>query len=155
MITGSRNATRAARQETRLMNTVAEGRKVEVLVVDDEPAITEWLDVLLSQRCYEVRQAGGVAAALTAVRLRAPHAVVTDLGMGDGGGEHLLAEIAAAYPDVVRVVYSASPLGSMNWMIDSGLAHAVVTKSADLGAVGHVLARLVPPNGAAAGAAAR
>jgi DNA-binding NtrC family response regulator len=137
------------------MSTEVEGRKVEVLVVDDEPAITEWLDVMLSQRCYDVRQADGVAAALTAMRLRAPHAVVTDLGMEDGGGEHLLAEIAAAYPDVVRVVYSASPLASVNWMLDSGLAHAIVIKGADIGAVGHVLARLVPPNGAAAGAAAR
>src|SRR5258707_15798972 len=117
-------------------------KRGDVLVVDDDPSITEWLHRKLSAK-YEVRQAHSVADALLAVGLRAPDALVTDLGMDDVGGEHLLAFVASAFPEVRRVVYSATSHHRLGWTVDSGLPHVAINKAGDVVELAEALDRLL------------
>lgn len=104
-------------------------RKPEVLLVDDEPSITEFLRRVFGE--FEVREASGVCPALQALEHRVPDAVVTDLEMDDGGGKYLLAVLADRFPGVLRVVYSAASVAELIALTQSGLAHAAVQKSGD------------------------
>lgn len=104
------------------------GRRLDVLVADDQPAITRVLARLLSADC-EVREAAGVCEALTALSVREPDVLVTDVDMDQGGGKYLLAIIADEHPGVRRVVYSAAPCARLIGLLDCGLADAAVSKS--------------------------
>lgn len=112
-------------------------KKPEVLLVDDEPSITEFLRRVFVE--FEVREAGGVCPALEAIDERVPDAVVTDLGMDDGGGKYLLAILADRFPTVLRIVYSAAPAAELIGLTESGLAHAAVQKSGDWSALRRAL----------------
>jgi hypothetical protein len=66
--------------------------------------------------------------------------------MDDGGGEHLLAEIATRFPEVRRVVHSATPMADLLRTIDSRLAHAAVEKNLDVQALEGALAQVLAEN---------
>lgn len=100
----------------------------QILLVDDEPSITELLRHLL-EADGEVRQAHGVCEALVAMSARRPDVLVTDLQMDEGGGKYLLAAVADEHPSVRRLVYSAAPVSQLVCLVDSGLADAAVCKS--------------------------
>ncbi|HQC93342.1 MAG TPA: DNA-binding response regulator, partial [Microbacteriaceae bacterium] len=55
-----------------------DGTPVRVLVVDDEPMLTDLLSMALRMEGWEVRAAGSGAAALAAARDFAPDAMVLD-----------------------------------------------------------------------------
>jgi DNA-binding NtrC family response regulator len=115
-------------------------RRPDVLLVDDEPSITEFLRRVFVE--FDVREAGGVCAALQAIERRVPDAVVTDLGMDDGGGRYLLAILADRFPTVLRIVYSAAPAAELIGLTESGLANTAVQKSGDWSALRRALGRL-------------
>jgi DNA-binding NtrC family response regulator len=123
------------------LGRVAFGKKPDILIVDDDASITEVLLIEL-HRHFDVRAANSVGEALRAVRCQAPDALVTDLDMDDGGGEHLLSIVKFLQPDVLRVVHSASPFPKLRWVVESGLAHAAVEKWMDLRPLKDTLARL-------------
>ena len=115
-------------------------RRPDVLLVDDEPSITEFLRRIFIE--FDVREASGVCPALQAIDERVPDAVVTDLGMDDGGGRYLLAILADRFPNVLRIVYSAAPAGELIRLMESGLAHAAVQKSGDWSVLRRALSRV-------------
>lgn len=113
----------------------------ELLVVDDEEAITEFLHCAL-RADYHVREAHGVGEALNAIEARVPDLVLTDLDMSDGGGTRLLAILAEAFPAVRRVIFSAAPRRDLVALVDAGLAHAAVAKCSNWSVLLRELERL-------------
>jgi PAS domain S-box-containing protein len=101
------------------------GERAEILHVDDDPDI---LTVTASalQGVAEVRPAESLAAARTALQTRRPDLVILDLGLPDGSGLDLLAELDDGEGGSIPVViYSAQEM-------DAGLGdrvEAVLVKS--------------------------
>lgn len=77
-----------------------------ILVVDDEPQITQVLEASLNARGYEVQSAYNGDSALKAFRAWAPDLVVTDLSMPGMGGVSLCREIrlSSSIPIIVLSV---------------------------------------------------
>ncbi len=70
------------------------GRPTRVLVVDDEPAITEFIEVGLSREGFEVRTAPDGRAALTLVDRFRPDVVILDIMMPRLDGFQLTRKLA-------------------------------------------------------------
>jgi DNA-binding NtrC family response regulator len=121
-------------------------KQPDLLIVDDDPSVTELLQLELQDR-FTVRAVQGVGDALRAIRCQAPDALVTDLDMDEGGGEHLLAIVKFLHPDVVLVVNSCASMHKLRWVVDSGLAHAACEKSMDLRPLKDTLAELLVRRG--------
>jgi two-component system, OmpR family, KDP operon response regulator KdpE len=64
-----------------------------VLVVDDEPQIVRGLKVILRRAGYEIETADSKSAALDAVSIRPPDAMVLDLVLPDGSGVEVCREV--------------------------------------------------------------
>ena len=77
-----------------------------ILVVDDEPAILRTLRAGLTARGYEVIAAASGREALNELTLRAPDAVILDLGLGDIGGVEICRAVRE-WSDVPIIVLSA------------------------------------------------
>jgi two-component system KDP operon response regulator KdpE len=77
-----------------------------VLVVDDEPQIVRGLRVILTNAGYRVEEATTKQAALDAVSVRPPDALVLDLVLPDGSGIEVCEEIRR-WSQVPIVVLSA------------------------------------------------
>lgn len=120
---------------------VARRDRPDVLLVDDDPSITELLGRLLEDEC-EVRQVAGVCEALAAISVRAPDLVVTDLEMDGGGGKYLLAVLTDANPGVLRLVYSGASHPMLMALVEARLADAAVSKSAPWSALMNEVRRL-------------
>ena len=58
----------------------------EILLVDDEPAITESLEYFLTQAGFSTRSAGTLAEASRALEQRSPALIILDLSLPDGHG---------------------------------------------------------------------
>ncbi len=80
--------------------TRTDGSPVRVLVVDDEPMLTDLLVMALRMEGWEVRAAGSGTAALAAARDFAPDAMVLDVMMPDLDGLQVLRRLRAAGSDV-------------------------------------------------------
>ena len=78
----------------------ADGSAVRVLVVDDEPTLTELLSMALRYEGWEVRTAGDGRAAVRAAREFRPDAVVLDVMLPDIDGLEVLRRLRAAAADV-------------------------------------------------------
>lgn len=115
--------------------------KLLILVVDDEPSIRELLQRRLRSR-FDVRTGEGVSDALLKMGLEPPDVLITDLRMDEGGGRHLLSVVAAQFPDVVRVAYSAAARAELTALVECGAAHAAVAKSGDVSELPALLDRL-------------
>jgi two-component system, OmpR family, response regulator len=78
----------------------ADGGPLRVLVVDDEPTLTELLSMALRYEGWEVRAAGDGAAAVRAAREFRPDAVVLDVMLPDFDGLEVLRRLRAEQTDV-------------------------------------------------------
>jgi two-component system, OmpR family, response regulator len=78
----------------------ADGSAVRVLVVDDEPTLTELLSMALRYEGWEVRTAGAGAEAVRVAREFSPDAVVLDIMLPDFDGLEVLRRIRSAGDDV-------------------------------------------------------
>lgn len=67
-----------------------------VLIVEDEWAIADWLEVLLSEHAYNVLVAGNGREALDILHRETPDLVLTDFMMPFVDGAALIAEMAKA-----------------------------------------------------------
>ncbi|MCP3818016.1 response regulator transcription factor [Streptomyces sp. A3M-1-3] len=76
------------------------GSPVRVLVVDDEPSLTELLSMTLRYEGWEVRSAGDGAAAVRTARDFRPDAVVLDLMLPDMDGLAALGRLRRELPEV-------------------------------------------------------
>ncbi|MHA6764448.1 response regulator transcription factor [Streptacidiphilus sp. PAMC 29251] len=84
-----------------------DGTPVRVLVVDDEPDITEVLCGALQDEGYDVRPAANRASALRTAEDFQPDAVVLDIMLPDADGFTVLREIRARLPLVCVLFLSA------------------------------------------------
>jgi len=73
-------------------------RPARVLVVDDEPAIREVLELALGYEGFEVRTAADAAEAVTLAREFGPDAVLLDVMLPDATGFEVLGELRAGAP---------------------------------------------------------
>ena len=80
---------------------------VRVLVVDDEPDLTDVLSRVLRYEGWTVRTAATGAAARTQARELRPDAIVLDWMLPDTDGLALLRELRAALPDVCVLFLTA------------------------------------------------
>ncbi|MFC9427144.1 response regulator transcription factor [Streptomyces sp. NPDC056987] len=80
-----------------------DGGPVRVLVVDDEPDLTEVLSGVLSDEGWQVRTAADGAEAVAAARAFRPHAVVLDWMLPDMDGLRVLRELRAASGELGHV----------------------------------------------------
>ncbi|SEG83403.1 two-component system, OmpR family, response regulator [Actinacidiphila yanglinensis] len=87
--------------------TRPDGSPVRVLVVDDEPDLTEVLAGALRYEGWQVRTAGDVASALAEGDAFRPDAVVLDIMLPDGNGLAALRGLRAARPDVCVLFLTA------------------------------------------------
>ncbi|MFC5182604.1 response regulator transcription factor [Actinomadura harenae] len=85
----------------------ADGSPVRVLVVDDEPDLTDVLGRVLAQEGWQVRTAADGAGAIAAAREFRPDAVVLDIMLPDIDGLSVLRELRAAAPEVCVLFLTA------------------------------------------------
>ena len=78
----------------------------QLLVIDDEPKITEALSEWFSSRGFSVSTAATVQAALTHVHRTSTDIVLLDLRLPDGSGMELLSQIKTQFPNLRVVVMS-------------------------------------------------
>jgi two-component system, NtrC family, response regulator HupR/HoxA len=103
------------------------GARPEVLVVDDEPDILEFVERAL-RRAYEVTTCGGADEALALVSQRRFAAIVTDHKMPRTSGLELLAMLAHTDDAMARILlsgYTESPEVDRALIAGSLDAHAV------------------------------
>jgi two-component system OmpR family response regulator len=98
-------ATGDAPAQTRTRNQAGElkrpdGTPPRVLVVDDEPTLTDLLSMALRYEGWEVRTAADGASAVRAAREFRPDAVVLDMMLPDIGGLEVLRRLRADATDV-------------------------------------------------------
>lgn len=86
---------------------------IRVLVVDDETDARELVATVLRQRGAEVRTASGAAEALAALDEAAADVLVSDIGMPDRNGYHLIRELrrrpaehGGSTPALARTAYA-------------------------------------------------
>jgi len=79
----------------------------ELLVVDDERSMREFLEILFTKEGHAVRAAPGAAEALARVQEREPDLVITDLRMQGQSGLDLLRQLKASAPGVEVIVVTA------------------------------------------------
>jgi two-component system response regulator PilR (NtrC family) len=101
------------------------GRKVSVLLVDDEPAILRALTRELAE-VAEVTSTGSVSDALVLVKDRRFDIVIADLRLPDRWGDELLAHVAARSPSTRRLLLTADqdPQRTVRELIDQGVVQA-------------------------------
>ena len=114
-----------------------------VLVVDDDRAMRELLEVDLADHGFEVASCGAVAAALAHLAERDCDVVLTDLNLGGANGIELARGVAEGRPDLPVVVLTA--FGSVETAVLAIRAGAYdfVTKPIDVDALALVLDRAV------------
>src|SRR5207249_5350749 len=79
-------------------------RKMRVLAIDDEPAMTEWLKILLEHAGYEVRTAHIGSRGEELFRSWRPDAVITDLLLPDIDGIELVRRFRELDPESEVIV---------------------------------------------------
>ncbi|MFJ2115640.1 MULTISPECIES: response regulator transcription factor [unclassified Streptomyces] len=84
-----------------------DGKPVRILVVDDEPDLTEVLSGVLTAEGWQVRTAGDGASALAEARVFRPHAVVLDWMLPDTDGLRLLRALRAELENVCVLFLTA------------------------------------------------
>jgi len=77
-----------------------DGQPLRVLVVDDEPALTDLLSMALRYEGWEIRSAGSGAAAVRLAREFGPDAVVLDVMLPDFDGLEVLRRLRSHAPNV-------------------------------------------------------
>jgi DNA-binding NtrC family response regulator len=97
-------------------------RRRRVLVVDDEPSMTEWLQMVIEQLPgapgYEVRAAGIAARAEELYRAWRPDVVLLDLLLPDADGIDLLKRLKAIDPAPEVIVISGQ--GTLRRALEAG-----------------------------------
>src|SRR6187399_128896 len=108
--------------------TTPNKKKYRVLAVDDEPAMIEWLKILLEHEGYEVRTAMIGTRGDEIFRTWKPDVVVTDMMLPDADGLELLRKFKQTHPDTEVIVVTGH--GSVPKAVEAmkGGAHSFVEK---------------------------
>ncbi len=107
---------------------------VDILFVDDEPAILSAVKRLLRSSPYNILLAVSAAEALEIMEKRRVEILVTDLKMPGMDGLSLLQIVKNKYPDTIRMALSAvTAAGQLLPCINSGEIFRYLTKPIDPG----------------------
>ncbi|MBI1359108.1 MAG: response regulator [Alphaproteobacteria bacterium] len=79
-------------------------RRLQALVVDDEAAIRRFLRSTLVAEDFDVKEAGSVAEARTAIKDAVYDLAVLDLGLPDGNGADLMQELGSSGAPAIIVL---------------------------------------------------
>jgi two-component system, NtrC family, response regulator PilR len=80
---------------------------VNLLIVDDEASLRDFLSIVFEDEGWRVETAGSVADARAAVAKNEPDLILCDLMLPDGSGIDLLREVKAAQPSIAVVMITA------------------------------------------------
>jgi len=80
---------------------------VNLLIVDDEASLRDFLSIVFEEEGWRVETAGSVAEARTALAKNEPDLILCDLMLPDGSGIDLLREVKAAAPSIAVVMITA------------------------------------------------
>ena len=83
----------------------------KILVVDDETAITELIEVILSERGYQVIIANNGKSGIRQFEKFHPDLIITDLVMPDIEGIELLRVLRTRTKSIPIIVMSGNPVG--------------------------------------------
>lgn len=92
----------------------------DVLIVDDEPAITDALRPVLTSQGYRVAVAANAAAALVAAERGQFPIVLLDLGLPDADGKDLIPKFRELGPAVIIVLSARDREGEKVAALDAG-----------------------------------
>ncbi|MGZ3710951.1 MAG: sigma-54-dependent transcriptional regulator [Bdellovibrionota bacterium] len=87
------------------MQTSSESKNI--LVVDDEASIREFLEIMLKREGYQVDAVGSAKSALSALAKKRYAAMVTDISMPEMNGIELLTKVKQAQHDLVVIIMTA------------------------------------------------
>jgi CheY-like chemotaxis protein len=85
--------------------------KIEILVVDDDPALRQLLSVVLVELGYAVRSVADGFSALAAIRIGVPDVLLSDLYMPGMSGFELLSVVRRRYPTIGVIAMSSAYSG--------------------------------------------
>ena len=112
-----------------------------ILVIDDDPGLSEVVDLLLTREGYTVARAGTVKAGLERIRLSAFDLVITDLRLPDSTGLDAIAAIRRLRPQVpIIMMTSFSSLESAIGALRAGAVDYII-KPFDNDELLHAVAR--------------
>jgi two-component system response regulator PilR (NtrC family) len=80
---------------------------VNLLIVDDEASLRDFLSIVFEDEGWRVETAGSVAEARAAVAKSEPDLILCDLMLPDGSGIDLLREVKTATPSIAVVMITA------------------------------------------------
>jgi DNA-binding NtrC family response regulator len=97
-----------------------------VLLVDDDPGVSEVVGLLLEREGYDVQRAGSVKEAIR-VHAAEPDLVITDLKLPDGTGLEVIAAVRARRPRLpIIMITSYSSIESAIAALRGGAADYVI-----------------------------
>jgi signal transduction histidine kinase/CheY-like chemotaxis protein len=108
---------------------VGQTRLVNVLIVDDEVEVLNWLERLVQRLGYQTRQARSVAEALALFNAQPdwPDVLMLDMTLGDGSGSEIFAAVSAVRPTLQVIICSGyADSADIRRIMNSG--HAMLTK---------------------------
>lgn len=109
------------------------GAPADVLHVEDDPDLRVLVSTLLEGEQLRLHGAGTLAEARSELAQRHHDLVILDLMLPDGDGSELLAELAAASPPTLAIIFSALDTDS-GTIADSGIVLRRLVKSRHSGA---------------------
>jgi len=112
-----------------------------LLVVDDDPAIHDYLDLVLSAHGYRLIHASNGAEALGCYQSRQPDLILTDVVMPEHGGVALIYAVRAIDPLIPIVAMSALPSSNLA-MVEKIGANALIHKPLEISPLITVIAGL-------------
>jgi two-component system response regulator PilR (NtrC family) len=80
---------------------------VNLLIVDDEASLRDFLSIVFEEEGWRVETAGSLAEARSALAKHEPDIILCDLMLPDGSGIDLVREVKAATPSVAVVMITA------------------------------------------------
>jgi DNA-binding NtrC family response regulator len=107
--------------------SAAQSRGERVLVIDDDPGLSEVVEMLLAREGYAVERAGTVKAGLERVRAVELDLVITDLRLPDGTGLDAIPAIRARRPELpIIMITSYSSMESAIAALRAGAVDYIV-----------------------------
>jgi two-component system, NtrC family, response regulator PilR len=80
---------------------------VNLLIVDDEVSLRDFLSIVFEQEGWQVETAPSIGEARAAIQRREPDIVLCDLMLPDGSGIDLVRDVKAASPSIAFVMITA------------------------------------------------
>jgi len=75
-----------------------------ILLIDDDPGLSEVIELLLAREGYAIKRAGTVKAGIESVRVAEIDLVITDLRLSNGSGFDVIAAVKEAQTDAPVIV---------------------------------------------------